>query len=91
MGANGYEYVDRAICYGVAYEKDDPYTERDTNQCSRTIDRFDAGIKGYTYVPGNVDDVRRALSHNGGYGHWLKKRDKGGSTVIRFFISVSLC
>ena len=66
-GANGYEYIDRAVCKGVAYETAAPYKAYDYNRCP-AISRYVAGIKGYTHVPGNTYSVRRALAHNGKRG-----------------------
>ncbi|KAI8475894.1 MAG: hypothetical protein J3K34DRAFT_479002 [Monoraphidium minutum] len=62
-GAYGYEYIDRAICKGVTREASVPYTARDTNTCP-AVARFPPGVIGYSFVPGNINDLRRALQHN---------------------------
>ncbi|KAI8475892.1 MAG: hypothetical protein J3K34DRAFT_403123 [Monoraphidium minutum] len=62
-GANGYEYIDRAFCKGVTWEASAPYTGRDTNKCP-SVTRYMAGITGYSFVKGTINDLRRALQHN---------------------------
>ncbi|KIY98102.1 cathepsin C [Monoraphidium neglectum] len=62
-GADGYEYIDNAICNGVAKESDDPYVGDDNDKC-KEVPRAKSGVVGYTFVPGNIADVTRALSHN---------------------------
>jgi hypothetical protein len=64
-GADGYEYIDNAICNGVAKESDDPYVGDDNDKC-KEVPRAKSGVVGYTFVPGNIADVTRARSHNGG-------------------------
>lgn len=50
----------------MTYENVVPYKGYDSNQCRATT-RYTSGVVGYTTVPGNANDMRRALSHNGGH------------------------
>lgn len=67
-GANGYEYIDNAVCSGVALEKDSPYKGTDNDACSsklvRTPVKSTGVVKGYSFVPGNINAFKQALRHN---------------------------
>ncbi|KIZ01703.1 Cysteine proteinase 2 [Monoraphidium neglectum] len=63
-GADGYEYIDNAICNKIAFERSRPYTAQDNDRCSTNLARTKPGVVGYAFVPGNINDFRRALAHN---------------------------
>lgn len=61
------QFTQRATCYDMALERDYPrYTARDRDECRSRVPRVDPGIAYWVYVPGNLEDTRRALAHSGG-------------------------
>ena len=57
-------FFDRAVCEGVAFEDKEPYTGKDqpgVPNCSTTIKRYDAGVRGWAYVAGNEEAMTKAM------------------------------
>ncbi|KAI8463230.1 MAG: hypothetical protein J3K34DRAFT_527155 [Monoraphidium minutum] len=61
-GAWGYEFIDRAVCNGVAFASDSPYRAVDNDACNTLLPRVSPNITGYAFVPPNPTDLRRALA-----------------------------
>jgi len=55
-------YLDRAVCKGVASERDVPYAARDGNACA-AVARDTLGLKGWFQVPVTERALKQAVFH----------------------------
>jgi hypothetical protein len=58
-------FFDRVTCEGVAFEGQVPYTGTDVpgiKNCQETLDRYDTGIRAWSYVPGDEATMAQAIN-----------------------------
>ena len=54
-------YADRAICQGVANERDMPYVARDGNACNAAVSRDKLGLRSWFRVPTTERALKQAV------------------------------
>jgi hypothetical protein len=58
-------FFDSVTCEGAAFESQVPYTGKDapgTKDCATKLDRYDTGIRAWSYVAGNEANMTQAIN-----------------------------